>query len=321
MSVSLPFDQRIKWFREARFGMFVHFGMYSVLGRGEQILSRDLMPLAEYEPYAQQFNPPSGWADGLARQAVDAGMKYIVLTTRHHDGYCLFDTATTDFNAARTGPGRDLIAEYVDAARKAGLKVGLYYSLMNWRWRGFWDAEKYLDELPRITDEAHAQVRELMSNYGTIDILWYDVPAVPGRRVPGQWNGDAVCSPAEFWRSQDLNAMVRELQPAILINNRSGIDQDFRTPEQSISPQEEGAWETCMTLNYRPGWGYLKHSMANKTSAEVLYNMVDAVRLGGNFLFNVGPGPDGSLDSRERRVLTDVGRWMNRRKPVPRCHS
>jgi alpha-L-fucosidase len=312
MSSVVPLEKRIKWFQEARFGMFVHFGIYSVLGRGEQIMSRDLMPLSEYEPYAQQFNPKRGWADALAHQAVDAGMKYIVLTTRHHDGYCLFDTKTTDFNAAKTGPGRDLIAEYVEAARKKGLKVAFYYSVQNWRWKGFWDAKKYPEDLPKIVEELHTQVRELMTNYGKIDVLWYDVPAVPGFRVPGMWGGTGISSPAEFYKSEPLNAMVRELQPHILINNRSGVPEDFGTPEQKITPQEQGAWETCMTLNFAPGWGYLKHSLANKTAGEVLHNLVNAVRLGGSFLFNVGPGPDGFIDKREVTILNEIGRWMRK---------
>ncbi len=183
------YDQRLEWFREARFGMFVHWGIYSVLGRGEQIMLRDLIPQSEYDPLADRFQPVADWAERLARQAVEAGAKYMVLTTRHHDGYCLFDTATSDFNAAKTGPGRDLIAEYVEAMRRAGLKVGFYYSLLNWRWPGQWSPDRYPDDLPRLVDEVHAQVRELMTHYGKIDILWYDGGGVlvgTGRRL---WGG------------------------------------------------------------------------------------------------------------------------------------
>jgi len=186
----MEYSERMKWFREAKFGMFVHWGMYSVLGRGEQIMGRDLIPPAEYDPLAEDFRPEAGWADRLAQQAVDAGMKYVVLTSRHHDGYCLFDTATQPFNAARTGPGRDLIAEYVEAARAAGLKVGLYYSILNWRWHGTWDAVKYSDELPRMVEEVHEQVRELMTRYGKIDILWYDAARLPGSSAHGMWGGE-----------------------------------------------------------------------------------------------------------------------------------
>ena len=197
--------------------------------------------------------------------------------------------------------------------RAAGLRVGLYYSLMNWRWAGTWDAEEHADDLPRMVDEIHTQVRELMSNYGRIDILWYDTPIVPGLRVPGQWLGKGMdMSSEKFYRSVELNGMVRELQPHILINNRSGRREDFGTPEQKIGGEGGSAhpWETCMTINNAPGWGYMRHCSANKSAAEVLNNLMDAVRLGGNFLFNVGPRPDGSIDAREGEVLKDIGDWM-----------
>jgi alpha-L-fucosidase len=305
-------ERRIEQFRDLRLGMFVHWGMSSVLGRGEQIMARDLMPLAEYDPYAQQFRPDADWADRLAQTAKQVGLKYVVLTTRHHDGYCLFDTATHGFNAARTGPGRDLVAEYVAACRKAGLTVGFYYSLMSWRWRGYWSPERYPKDLPAMVDEVHAQVRELMTNYGPVDILWYDGAGVPGRQAHGMWGGAPIeATPAAFWRSEELNAMARELQPQILINNRAGVPEDFGTPEQRISTEGAGRpWETCMTVNYAPGWGYLPQSVANKTAGEVLFNLVDAVRLGGNFLFNVGPRPDGAIDEREGDVLAEIGRWL-----------
>jgi alpha-L-fucosidase len=140
-----------------------------VLGLGEQILWRDLMPLQEYEPRAMDFKPAADWADRLAAQAVAAGMKYVVLTTRHHDGYCLFNTATHKHNAVRTGPDRDLVAEYVAACRKHGLLVGFYYSLLTWRWKGFWSPAQYPQDLDGIVAEVHAQVRELMANYGAME--------------------------------------------------------------------------------------------------------------------------------------------------------
>ncbi|MBN1669657.1 MAG: alpha-L-fucosidase [Kiritimatiellae bacterium] len=171
-------QRRMAWWHEAKFGMFVHWGIYSVLGRGEQVMLRDWMPIEEYTPLAAAFHPVPDWADQVADQAVRAGARYAILTTRHHDGYCLFDTATDTFNAVRTGPGRDLVREYVAALRQRGLRVGLYYSLPNWRRRGFWAPERYPDEQRAIVDEIHAQVRELMSNYGPIDILFHLVDAV-----------------------------------------------------------------------------------------------------------------------------------------------
>lgn len=305
---------RMAWWHDAKFGMFVHWGCYSVLGRGEQILLRDFMPLREYRQLAEQFQPAADWADQIAEQAVRAGAKYVVLTTRHHDGYCLFPTQTDPFNAAETGPGRDLIAEYVAALRKRNLKVGFYYSVLNWRWRGFWNPDAYPEELPQMVDQIHAQVRELLTNYGHIDILWYDVSQVPGGPTPGAFGYQVhpvSDSAADFYRSAELNAMARRLQPHLLINNRSGIPEDFGTPEQHITPEKgERAWEACMTINYAPNWGNIHHSIADKTAGQILYNMIQAVRLGGNFLFNIGPDARGYVTERDRSALDRIGRWL-----------
>jgi len=306
----------LAWWHDAKFGMFVHWGCYSVLGRGEQILLRDLMPLEEYRQLADRFQPAADWADQVADQAVRAGARYVVLTTRHHDGYCLFRTETDPFNATQTGPGRDLVAEYVAALRKRNLRVGFYYSILNWRWRGFWAPNKYAEELPKIVDEIHRQIRELMTHYGKIDILWYDVSQVPGGPTPGAsgYQAQPVSqSRAEFYRSAELNAMVRSLQPHILINNRSGVPEDFGTPEQHIKPEEGGrAWEACMTINYAPNWGNIRYSVADKTAGQILYNFMDAVRLGGNFLFNIGPDERGYVSERDRQALDRVGQWLEK---------
>ncbi len=306
----------MKWWHEAKLGMFVHWGCYSTLARGEQAFVRDHMPLDEYLPIANDFKPAADWADRVADQAVRMGAKYVVLTTRHHDGYCLFDTRTDDFNAVKTGPGRDLIREYVDAVRKRGLKVGLYYSVVNWRWRGFWDPAKYAEQLPQIVQEIHDQVAELMSNYGKIDILWYDVPAVPGTNTPGAFGYQA--SPlgpkaAEFFRAAELNAKVRSLQPHILINNRSGTREDFSTPEQHVTADAEGhAWEACMTRNFAPNWACVNHSVADKSTGQILYHLMDAMRKGGNFLFNIGPDAKGYVTDRDRESLDQIGAWLAR---------
>ncbi len=309
-------EARMEWWHKAKFGMFVHWGCYSVLGRGEQVLLRDFMPLDEYRELADDFQPDPDWADNIADQAVRAGARYVVLTTRHHDGYCLFDTKTDDFNAAKTGPKRDLIAEFANAVRTRGLKVGFYYSVINWRWHGFWDTEAYANELPDIVDELHEQVTELMSNYGKIDILWYDIPRTPGSQTPGAFGFKGKAVPgtaAEFYRAAEINAKVRELQPHILINNRSGLPEDFGTPEQHITPEKGGrAWESCMTLNYAPNWGNIPYSIADKTAGQVLFNFMQAMRLGGNFLFNIGPDGKGRVTPRDRDALDRIGKWLAR---------
>lgn len=309
-------QERLAWWRAARLGMFVHWGCYSTAARGEQVIVRDQMPLDEYVKIADDFKPADDWADHIADQAVRMGAKYVVLTTRHHDGYCLFDTKTDDFNAVKTGPGRDLIAEYVAAVRKRGLKVGLYYSIVNWRWHGYWDPAGYAEQLPKIAQQVHDQVRELMSNYGKIDILWYDVSAVPGNRSPGAFGYErSPLGPtsAEFYRSAELNAMVRELQPEILINNRSGLPEDFGTPEQHVTAADEGrAWEACMTKNFAPNWANVNHSVADKSVGQILYYLMDAMRKGGNFLFNIGPDERGYVTPRDRAALDPIGLWLQR---------
>jgi alpha-L-fucosidase len=310
-------EARIKWWRDAKFGMFVHWGCYSVLGRGEQILPRDFMPFDEYREVAERFHPAPDWADQVADQAVRAGARYVVLTTMHHDGYCLFKTETDSFNATEIGPGRDLISGYVEALRKRNLKIGFYYSILNWRWPGFWAPENHPDDLAKMVDQVHAQVRELLTNYGNVDILWYDAARVPGSRTPGSVGYQSrpiEQSSADFYRTAELNTMARQLQPEILINNRGGGDLgDFGTPEQHVAAEKSGRpWEACMTLNYPPNWGNVRYSIADKTAGQVLYNFIEAVRLGGNFLFNIGPDERGYVASRDREVLDRIGKWLEK---------
>jgi len=308
-------EKKMKWWRDAKFGMFIHWGCYSVLGRGEQIMARDWMPFDEYREVALRFDPAPDWADKVADQAVRAGARYVVLTAMHHDGYCLFKTKTDTFNAVETGPGRDLIAEYVKALRKRNLRVGIYYSVLNWRWKAFWAPERHPEDLKKMVEQIHTQVRELMTNYGKIDILWYDAPRVPGSSTPGsigyQVRSNDQSKAVEFFRTLELNAMARELQPEIIINNRGGGDiGDFGTPEQHIKIDSTRPWEACMTLNNSPGWGNIRHSIADKTPGEVLYNFMEAVRLGGNFLFNIAPDEKGNVTPRDRDALDKIGKWL-----------
>ena len=284
--------------------MFIHWGIYSLLGHedAEWVLFKSKLNRNEYNRLADQFKAENFDADALAALAKRAGMKYMVLTTRHHDGYCLFDTKTTDFNSVKTGPKRDLVAEYVAACRRAGLKVGLYFSVMSWQQDAIYSGPS--DDpagWERMVTETHSQVRELMSNYGKIDLLWYDGSVVPGIQDKGMQ--------ARYWRSKELNGMVRELQPDILINDRSGLPEDLSTPEQHVKPPETGRrWEACMTLNQ--SWGYNIHDFVFKSPNEIINCLARCARYDGNLLLNIGPRGDGSVPEESVSRLEVVGDWL-----------
>lgn len=298
------YRERMRWFHEARFGMFIHFGLYAILGRGEWTMFRERIKPEDYAVLADEFKPQNFDARAWARTAVGAGMRYAVLTARHHDGYCLYDSAVSDFTSTKKAARRDFVAEYVEAFRDAGLKVGLYYSLLDWRFPGYFEPAKHPDSAAALVAQAHDQVRELMTNYGKIDVLWYD----------GDWisHGRYTEIPiGQFWRAAELNAMVRRLQPSIIINNRAGESADIDTPEQHITASAPGrGWESCMTIGDPAGWGYVKHGANLKTVPQLLQNLVTAAAGEGNFLLNVGPRPDGALREEETSRLADIGAWL-----------
>jgi len=287
--------RRMKWWHDARFGMFVHWGLYAQLGRHEWVMNRERIPMADYERLADTWKPKPRPAREWAALAKKAGMKYMVMTTKHHEGFCLWDTAQTDYNAAKRGPGRDLVAEYVDACREAGLRIGFYYSLMDWHHPD--GARCANDEAARrrFLDFTQGCVRELCSNYGKIDVLWYDV----------SW---PLRSP-EAWESAKMNAMVRALQPHILIDNRSQLPEDFGTPEEHVHAEEKGrAWEACMTFN--GSWGYMPSAVDWRSVREVLGLLQNCTSGQGNLLLNIGPKPDGSVPDEAVPRLAAVGKWL-----------
>jgi alpha-L-fucosidase len=287
--------KRMEWWHEAKFGMFIHWGLYSVLGQHEWAMEVEGIPIPQYELMAKHFNPKPNAAREWAKLAKSAGQKYMVMTTKHHEGFCHWDTKLTDYCAPRQGPGRDLVREYVDAARAEGLRVGFYYSLMDWHHPD--GARCKTDEAARkrFVAYTHGLIRELMTNYGKIDVLWYDV----------DWP-----LTAEQWESERMNQMVFELQPEIIVNNRNGLPGDFSTPEQHIEASEAGrAWETCMTLN--DSWGFNRGDDSWKTPKTVVSNLATCAQGGGNYLLNIGPRPDGSIPTESVAILETVGKWLN----------
>ena len=288
--------RRLKWWHEARFGMFIHWGIYSVLGRHEWVMNRERIPVKEYEKLADRFRPKPNVARTWAKLAKEAGQKYMVMTTKHHDGFCLFNSELTDYCAPKRAAGRDFVAEYVEAARSEGMRVGFYYSLKDWHHPD--GARCYQDEKARRRFVAyiHGHLRELCTNYGKVDVLWYD----------GAWPLDA-----RGWESRKMNAMVRKLQPDILINNRSQVPEDFSTPEQRVMAEPEGrAWEACMTMN--GSWGYNAGDDRWKSAPDCVEHLVMAARGGGNYLLNIGPRADGSVPALCVRVLRRIGDWLSR---------
>ncbi len=288
--------RRMEWWHAAKFGMFIHWGLYGVYGHHEWAMEEEGIPIAEYEQLAKRFKPQPNAARAWAKLAKQASQKYMVMTTKHHEGFCNFDTKLTNYCAPKQGPGRDLVREYVEAARAEGLRVGFYYSLMDWHHPD--GARCATDEAARqrFVEYTHGLIRELMSNYGKVDILWYDVA----------WPLDA-----KGWESEKMNTMVFGLQPGIIVNNRNLLLGDFSTPEQEIRAAKEGrAWETCMTMN--DSWGYQRADDDWKSPKTVVRNLVRCAQGGGNYLLNIGPKGDGSIPEESVRTLTSVGRWMDK---------
>jgi alpha-L-fucosidase len=290
-------DARMAWWREARFGMFIHYGLYAQVGRNEWVQSIENYPVAEYEKLAATFSPKPGAPREWAALAKKAGMRYLVLTTRHHEGFSLWDSKANPYNSVNFGPRRDIVREFVDACREYGLRIGFYSSLMDWHhpdsWRCAFDTAARARFVAFIRDIN----RELMTQYGKIDILWYDVA-----RPMESWEG---------WDSLERNQMVRSLQPQIIINNRSQLPEDFGTPEGHVTAEERD-WEACMTFN-DISWGYVDSAQAapySYTPQRILKMLNTATAGGGNLLLNIGPAPDGSVPDEAVAPLTAVGAWL-----------
>ncbi|MBQ4518013.1 MAG: alpha-L-fucosidase [Clostridia bacterium] len=324
-----------EWFMHDRFGMFIHFGLFSMPARNEWIKTLEFIPEDKYQKYFDNFNPDLFDAKEWAKKAKEAGMKYAVLTAKHHEGFCMFDSQYTNYKITNTAFGRDVVREFVDAFRAEGLRVGLYYSLVDW-----YHPEFPIDVLhPRRNDEnaeeldrgrdmkkyaqyMRNQVRELLTNYGQIDILWFDFSykgkdAAPWRskeyRPWMQHNGGKE---QNEWEAEELLKMVRELQPEVIINNRTRIDQDIWTPEQYqpldwVKDKTTGElvpWEACQTFS--GSWGYFRDEMTWKSPKMLIDLLINTVSVGGNLIMNVGPTARGYFDYRANEALSVYAEWM-----------
>ena len=323
-------ETRTQWFTEARFGMFIHWGLYAIPGRGEWYMSEAKIPAEQYERYMQEFSAKAYDPRDWARRAKRAGMQYVVLTAKHHDGFCLFDSRLTDYKSTNAPCERDLVREFVDAVRAEGLRVGLYYSLIDWHHPDF---PKYNDcnhpmrgdpayqdekiDFDRYLAYMHGQIEELVTNYGKIDILWFDY-------AYDELRGEA-------WRATELIRMVRRHQPDVIIDNRletSGegfgslvteqpayYSGDFVSPEQILPPEgirnvrgERVPWELCTTMNNN--WGYNPYDTDYKPASMLIRKLVECVSKGGNMILNVGPDANGRFNDASCRLLDEIGTWL-----------
>lgn len=329
------YNRRMQWYLHDRFGMFIHWGLYAIPARGEWVRSQEQIPVEDYQPFFDTFNPVDFDPQKWARAAKDAGMKYAVLTAKHHDGFCLFDSALTDYKSVNTPCGRDLVREYLEAFRAEGLKVGLYYSLIDWHHP---DYPHYGDRHhPMRTNEAfknhtydfdrylaymHGQVEELCKNYGKIDLFWFD------------FSYDDMSG--EKWRATELVRMIRSYLPDVLIDNRMTVNRmdqkqagtgsllsgdpaeysgDFVSPEQIIPPEgirdalgNPVAWESCVTMNNH--WGYCAVDKHYKPADMLIKKLVECVSKNGNLLLNVGPDARGNIPKESLDILAKIGEWM-----------
>lgn len=299
--------EQMKWWQDAKFGMFIHWGLYSIEGNGEWAMFNNKIPAEEYAKLAEKFNPQHFDANIWAKIAKDAGMKYMVLTARHHDGFALWNSPASysHFNSFETAAHRDFVKEYTDACRNAGLAVGIYYSPMDWRFPGYFKPKELVENAELMKKQAYGQVEELMKNYGKIDVLWYDGGwlAHHGKDADAAW----------FWEPVKLNKMVRSYQPDVVISPRSGWEGDFQCNEgggKIQGPIINTPWEKCLNLN-QTSWGYNPEQklMSLKDIITMLVNTVDR---GGNMLLNVGPDAQGVIPETHIARLKEVGDWLEK---------
>ena len=318
-------EQRMKWWKDARFGLFIHWGLYSVpagewkgqTNHAEWIRTTAQIPIHEYEKFVQQFNPVKFNAEEWVKLAKAAGMRYIVITSKHHDGFCMFDTRQTDFDIMSTPFHRDVMKELSEACKKEGIQLCFYHSIMDWHHPDYLPRREWEKDRPttganfsNYISYMKNELKELLTNYGKIGVLWFD----------GEWENTWTHE-----KGKDLYQYVRSLQPSILINNRVDVGReglvglnkaggyigDFGTPEQEIPATGVPGvdWESCMTMNNN--WGYNSHDDNWKSSEDLIRKLIDIASKGGNFLLNIGPTAEGVFPQPAIDRLKDLGSWMN----------
>ena len=314
-----PPAERMAWWTEARFGLFVHWGIYAIPARGEWVQFREQIPVKDYARLADQFRPTQFDADAWAALAKDAGMKYTVLTARHHDGFVLFDDPGNSFTSMSTAAHTDFVAAYTKAVRKAGLRVGLYYSPLDWRFPGFFFPNLYRESAEQMREQYHRQIRLLLSNYGEIDVLWFDggesdwlsfghdmnSPDFPKRKPGEHYRGQFS------WQGAVVNEAIRKLQPQIIVNNRGAdVSPDYYSREWITGDFDRSTpWEACYPL--AGSWGYAGDTEP-MTLGEAIQLLANVAGRDGNLLLNIGPRADGSIVASHAARLREIGEWLGK---------
>lgn len=309
---------RIQWWRDAKFGIFIHWGLYSIPGRGEWVQWNEQIPVNEYARLASQFNPTNFTPDSWAQLAKSAGAKYVVLTSRHHDGFALFKDRGNKFTSVKSAARRDFVAEYVKAVRQAGLRVGLYYSPLDWRFPGYIMPDLQRQSAEAMREQYHRQVKELLSNYGKIDVLWFDGGEQDWLSFGGDWSGAQWKKrPAGqhyhggfSWQHDQVYTMLRKLQPDILINGRADMPEDFHSREGWGALGDfdnQHPWELCVTI--AGAWGY-QPNLKPRPLKDYIQLLAKVAGRDGNLLLNVGPDRNGRVDPSQAERLREIGEWL-----------
>jgi alpha-L-fucosidase len=321
-------SERTGWWRDAKFGMFIHWGIFAIPGRGEWVQWNEQIPCNEYAKLKDEFNPTNFTPATWAQLAKSAGMKYMVLTSRHHDGFALFDDGTNEFTATHSAAHRDFVAEYVKAVRAAGLRVGLYYSPLDWRFPGYILPDIQRQSAEAMRDQYHRQMKELLSNYGKLDVLWFDGGETDWLSFGGKWQGaEWMKRPTDptqkgkytehykggfSWQHDEVYKMLRELQPDLVINGRADMPEDFHSREGWGALGDfdnQSAWELCIPM--AGAWGYSRNAKV-KPLADYIQLLANVAGRDGNLLMNVGPDRNGKVDDAQVSRLHEIGAWLEK---------